>query len=89
MRRCPRSSGASAGGYHGDLQLDFNDDATGGSLKSACLQGYFTAAKCEVGFAGSQPRGTYQSLAQTEEGLTVGKGREIPLFTSLHIVYQS
>lgn len=53
---------------------DFNDDTTSGSLKSACLQGYFTAAKCEVGYAASQPRGKYQSLAQIE-GLQVGKGK--------------
>lgn len=79
------SSEASAGGYHGDLQQDFNDDTTSGWLKSACLQGYFTAAKCEVGYAASQPRGKYQSLAQIE-GLQVGKGKEIPLFTSLSIV---
>lgn len=69
------SSEASAGGYHGDLQQDFNDDTTSGSLKSACLQGYFAAAKCEVGFADSQPRGKYQSLAQIEEGLTARKGK--------------
>lgn len=73
------SSGASAGGYHGDLQQDFNDDTTSGSLKSACLQGYFTAAKCEVGYADSQPRGKYQSLAQIE-GLRVGRGKEDSTF---------
>lgn len=55
------SSEASAGGCHGDLQQDFNDDTTSGSLKSACLEGYFTAAKCEVGYIDSQPRGRYQS----------------------------
>lgn len=32
-----------------------------------------------------QPRGRYQSLAQIE-GLGVGKGKQIPLLTSLHTV---
>lgn len=76
------SSEASAGGFHGDLQQDFNDDTTSGSLKLACLQGYFAAAKCEVGYADSQPRGRYQSLAQIE-GLRVGVGKEVPPFTYL------
>lgn len=79
------SSEASAGGFHGDLQQDFNDDTTSGSLKLACLQGYFTAAKCEVGCADSQPRGKYQSLAQIE-GLRVWMGKEIPPFTYICIV---
>lgn len=73
------SSEASAGGFHGDLQQDFNDDTTSGSLKLACLQGYFAAAKCEVGDVDSQPRGKYQSLAQIE-GLRVWVGRDIPAF---------
>lgn len=73
------SSEASAGGFHGDLQQDFNDDTTSGSLKLACLQGYFAAAKCEVGDVDSQPKGKYQSLTQIE-GLRVWVGREIPAF---------
>lgn len=40
---------------------------------SACLQGYFTAAKCEVGFTGSQPRAHIKVWPRQKKVSQLGK----------------